>query len=78
MSGLSRTPGKRVYGESRTAGSNPALSASPCSGRRNVTVSGIVEKRHTLRLSTGSLPQPFDVGTRNGRRKSYPLRTTRC
>ena len=27
MSGLSRTPGKRVYGESRTAGSNPALSA---------------------------------------------------
>jgi hypothetical protein len=28
MSGLSRTPGKRVYGESRTAGSNPALSAS--------------------------------------------------
>ena len=31
MSGLSRTPGKRVYGESRTAGSNPALSATdPC------------------------------------------------
>ncbi|MDB5924683.1 MAG: hypothetical protein JWN13_3619 [Betaproteobacteria bacterium] len=28
MSGLSRTPGKRVYGESRTAGSNPALSAT--------------------------------------------------
>ena len=28
MSGLSRTPGKRVYGESRTAGSNPALSAN--------------------------------------------------
>ncbi len=27
MSGLSRTPGKRVYDESRTAGSNPALSA---------------------------------------------------
>ena len=27
MSGLSRTPGKRLYGESRTAGSNPALSA---------------------------------------------------
>src|SRR3990170_4604320 len=27
MSGLSRTPGKREYGESRTAGSNPALSA---------------------------------------------------
>ena len=27
MSGLSRTPGKRVYGENRTAGSNPALSA---------------------------------------------------
>ena len=28
MSGLSRTPGKREYGENRTAGSNPALSAS--------------------------------------------------
>jgi hypothetical protein len=28
MSGLSRTPGKRVYDESRTAGSNPALSAT--------------------------------------------------
>ncbi len=28
MSGLSRTPGKRVYGESRTVGSNPTLSAS--------------------------------------------------
>ena len=28
MSGLSRTPGKRVCGENRTAGSNPALSAS--------------------------------------------------
>ena len=28
MSGLSRTPGKRVYGESRTEGSNPSLSAS--------------------------------------------------
>jgi hypothetical protein len=27
MSGLSHTPGKRAYGESRTAGSNPALSA---------------------------------------------------
>ena len=27
MSGLSRTPGKRVYGESRTVGSNPTLSA---------------------------------------------------
>ena len=29
MSGLSRTPGKRVYGESRTEGSNPSLSATP-------------------------------------------------
>ncbi len=28
MSGLSRTPGKRVYDESRTVGSNPTLSAS--------------------------------------------------
>ena len=28
MSGLSRTPGKRVYGESRTVGSNPTLSAT--------------------------------------------------
>ncbi len=28
MSGLSRTPGKRVYGESRTVGSNPTLSAN--------------------------------------------------
>ena len=28
MSGLSRTPGKRVYGASRTEGSNPSLSAS--------------------------------------------------
>ena len=27
MSGLSRTPGKRVYGESRNEGSNPSLSA---------------------------------------------------
>ena len=27
MSGLSRTPGKRVYDESRTVGSNPTLSA---------------------------------------------------
>ena len=27
MSGLSRTPGKRVYGASRTEGSNPSLSA---------------------------------------------------
>ncbi len=31
MSGLSRTPGKRVYGASRTEGSNPSLSAN----RRN-------------------------------------------
>ena len=28
MSGLNRTPGKRVYVSKRTAGSNPALSAS--------------------------------------------------
>ena len=28
MSGLSRTPGKRVYGESRNEGSNPSLSAN--------------------------------------------------
>ena len=28
MSGLSRTPGKRVYVESRTVGSNPTLSAN--------------------------------------------------
>ena len=28
MSGLSRTPGKRVCGENRTVGSNPTLSAS--------------------------------------------------
>ena len=28
MSGLSRTPGKRVYVESRTVGSNPTLSAT--------------------------------------------------
>ena len=27
MSGLSRTPGKRVYGENRTEGSNPSFSA---------------------------------------------------
>ena len=27
MSGLNRTPGKRVYAAKRTAGSNPALSA---------------------------------------------------
>ena len=27
MSGLSRTPGKRVYGENRNEGSNPSLSA---------------------------------------------------
>ena len=27
MSGLNRTPGKRVYVSKRTAGSNPALSA---------------------------------------------------
>jgi hypothetical protein len=37
MSGLSRTPGKRVYGESRTAGSNPALSASYGNIPRNAT-----------------------------------------
>ena len=28
MSGLSRTPGKRVYDENRTVGSNPTLSAN--------------------------------------------------
>ena len=34
MSGLNRTPGKRVYVSKRTAGSNPALSASnACDGR---------------------------------------------
>ncbi len=37
MSGLSRTPGKRVYVESRTVGSNPTLSANktmrPFTGR---------------------------------------------
>ena len=34
MSGLNRTPGKRVYAAKRTAGSNPALSASsPSEGR---------------------------------------------
>ena len=32
MSGLSRTPGKRVYGESRTVGSNPTLSAKKTGG----------------------------------------------
>ena len=33
MSGLSRTPGKRVYGESRTVGSNPTLSANKKTAR---------------------------------------------
>ena len=33
MSGLSRTPGKRVYGESRNEGSNPSLSANTQSER---------------------------------------------
>jgi hypothetical protein len=45
MSGLSRTPGKRVYGESRTAGSNPALSAKPMR-----EIDGI-EIRHSIRVN---------------------------
>ena len=48
MSGLSRTPGKRVYGESRTEGSNPSLSASkqnaPLSGAFLFTDRGCVDK----------------------------------
>ncbi len=33
MSGLSRTPGKRVYDENRTVGSNPTLSANKNAAR---------------------------------------------
>ena len=42
MSGLSRTPGKRVYGESRTAGSNPALSASTDHGLMTKDLKAVV------------------------------------
>ncbi len=38
MSGLSRTPGKRVYDESRTVGSNPTLSANNISKSLNIIV----------------------------------------
>ena len=38
MSGLSRTPGKRVYVESRTVGSNPTLSAKNIYKSLNIKV----------------------------------------